>query len=124
MAEAFASSLHGSRFPADENGLVGAAKTGDLNAFNQLVLSFQNLVYHHIFSIVRDEHLADDLSQITFIKAYQGLSRYRNGSFRAWLLRIATNTCYDELRRQKRQQTLPLHPLNTEEEENESPDWL
>jgi RNA polymerase sigma-70 factor (ECF subfamily) len=50
--------------------------------------------------------LADDISQITFINAYQGLTQYRNGSFRAWLLRIATNACYDEFRRQKRQQTL------------------
>lgn len=124
MEDAFASAGHRTRYPADENGLIGAAKTGDLNAFNDLVLSHQNLVYHHIYSIVRDEHLADDLSQITFIKAFQGLPRYRDGSFRAWLLRIATNTCYDELRRQKRQQTLPLHPVNNEDEENESPDWL
>ena len=123
-ADTLVSTFHGSRFPVDENGLVGAAKNGDLDAFNQLVLSYQNPVYHHISSIVRDDHLADDISQITFIKAYQGLSRYRNGSFRAWLLRIATNACYDELRRQKRQQTLPLTPLNIEEEENESPDWL
>jgi RNA polymerase sigma-70 factor (ECF subfamily) len=124
MPEALVSTFHGTQFPADENGLIGAAKNGELNAFNQLVLRYQNQVYHHISSIVRDDHLTDDLSQITFIKAFQGLSRYRNGSFRAWLLRIATNTCYDELRRQKRQQTLPLNPLNTEEEENESPEWL
>ena len=124
MADALVSTFHDSRFPVDENGLVGAAKNGDLNAFNQLVLSSQNLVYHHISSIVRDDQLADDITQITFIKAYQGLSQYRNGSFRAWLLRIATNACYDELRRQKRQQTLPLNPVNTDEEENESPEWL
>jgi len=124
MADALVSTFHDSRFPVDENGLVGAAKNGDLNAFNQLVLSNQNLVYHHISSIVRDDQLADDITQITFIKAYQGLSQYRNGSFRAWLLRIATNACYDELRRQKRQQTLPLNPVNTEEDENESPEWL
>jgi RNA polymerase sigma-70 factor, ECF subfamily len=124
MAEALITTLHGTRFPADENGLIRAAQNGDLSAFNQLVLSYQNLVYHHISSIVRDQHAADDLSQATFLKAYQGICRYRNGSFRAWLLRIATNTCYDELRRQKRQQTMPLYPLNAEEEENESPDWL
>ena len=124
MAEALISTYPGARHLVDENELVGAAKNGDLNAFNQLVLSHQNLIYHHISSIVRDDQLADDISQITFIKAYQGLSRYRNGSFRAWLLRIATNACYDELRRQKRQQTLPLNPMNIEEEENESPDWL
>jgi len=124
MSESLVSTFPGTRYPVDENGLVGAAKNGDLNAFNQLVLSYQNLVYHHISSIVQDDQLADDISQITFIKAYQGLNQYRNGSFRAWLLRIATNACYDELRRQKRQQTLPLNPLNTEDDENESPEWL
>ena len=44
---------------------------------------------------------AEDAAQETFIKAFRGLKRFRGGSFRAWLLRIATNTCYDELRRSK-----------------------
>lgn len=124
MADALVSTLRGSRSPVNEHGLVGAAKKGDLDAFNQLVLSYQSLVYHHVSAIVRDDPLADDITQIAFIKAYQGLAHYRNGSFRAWLLRIATNACYDELRRQKRQQTLPLNPMNMEDEENESPEWL
>jgi RNA polymerase sigma-70 factor, ECF subfamily len=124
MEEAFGSTHEPGRFAGDEYRLVIAAKNGDINAFNQLVLNYQDLVYLHVSSLLRDEHVAEDLSQITFIKAYQGLSRYRNGSFRAWLLRIATNACYDELRRQKRQQTLPLIPLNFEEDENESPEWM
>jgi RNA polymerase sigma-70 factor (ECF subfamily) len=42
------------------------------------------------------------MAQDTFITAYRRLETYRGGSFRGWLLRIATNTCYDELRRRKR----------------------
>ncbi len=60
-----------------------------------------------------------------------GLSRPTNiskgsdgGSFRSWILRIVTNACYDELRRQKRRPTTPLEPLTDAGEEIESPDWL
>jgi RNA polymerase sigma-70 factor (ECF subfamily) len=52
------------------------------------------------------------------------LSWYRGGSFRAWLLRIVTNACYDELRRRKRHPTTALEPLDQDDEEIESPDWL
>jgi RNA polymerase sigma-70 factor (ECF subfamily) len=56
-----------------------------------------------------------------FISAYRKLGSYRGGSFKAWLLRIVTNLCYDELRRRKRRPTTPLEPVDNEEEEIESP---
>ena len=51
---------------------------------------------------MHDESAADDAAQTAFISAYRALKRFRGGSFRAWLLRIVTNACYDELRRHKR----------------------
>ena len=45
---------------------------------------------------------AADAAQDTFITAYRKLSTYRGGSFKSWLLRIATNTCYDALRYDQR----------------------
>lgn len=77
------------------------AQTGDLDAFNHLVLAYQDLIYHHARSILGESDSSEDATQETFIKAFRGLPHYRGGSFRAWLLRIATNTCYDELRRSK-----------------------
>ena len=109
----------------DEISLAHAAKNGDLNAFNQLVLTYQELAYNIAYRILSDAHAADDATQDAFIAAYKHLKSYRGGSFRAWLMRIVTNKCYDELRRQKRHPQTPLEPINPESnEEIESPEWL
>lgn len=86
----------------NEQALIGAARRGDVAAFNALVLHYQNGVYSLSYRIMNDSAAAEDAAQETFINAYRRLDSYRGGSFRAWLLRIATNTCYDELRRRKR----------------------
>jgi RNA polymerase sigma factor (sigma-70 family) len=67
---------------------------------------------------------AEDAAQDTFISAYRNLNSYRGGSFKAWLFRIATNACYDELRRRQRRPTVPLEPVNQDDEEIESPAWI
>jgi RNA polymerase sigma-70 factor (ECF subfamily) len=86
----------------DESQLIRRALTGDLDAFNALVLHYQDRVFTVTYRIMGDTASAADMAQDAFITAYRRLETYRGGSFRAWLLRIATNTCYDELRRQKR----------------------
>lgn len=96
----------------DESALIQDAKHGDLDAFNRLVLAYQDVAYSVALRILGDPHGADDAAQEAFISAYKGLSRYRGGSFRAWLLRIVTNACYDELRRQKRRPTVGLEDLS------------
>jgi RNA polymerase sigma-70 factor (ECF subfamily) len=58
------------------------------------------------------------------ISAYKNIHSFRGGSFKAWLLRIVTNACYDELRRRKRRPTTPLEPVDVENEEIESPYWI
>ena len=68
--------------------------------------------------------IAEDATQDAFISAFRNLGSYRGGSFKAWLLRIVTNLCYDELRRRKRHPTTPLEPLDSDEEEIESPQWI
>jgi RNA polymerase sigma-70 factor (ECF subfamily) len=108
----------------DEVGLIHAAKKGDLDAFNRLILAYQSLAYNVAYRILGDPDLAADATQVGFIAAYKHLKGFRGGSFRAWILRIVTNACYDELRRQKRRPTTPLEPLSDEGEEIESPDWL
>lgn len=108
----------------DEPGLIKAARQGDLEAFNRLVLAYQDIVYTQAYRMMGDVEAAEDATQEAFISAYQHLTSYRGGSFRGWLLRIVTNACYDELRRRKRRPTIPLEPRDSEDEEIESPVWL
>ena len=104
--------------------MIQAARDGDLDSFNRLVLAYQDLVYNHAFRMVGEEESADDATQNTFISAYNHLGSFRGGSFKAWLLRIVTNACYDELRRRKRRPTVPLEPLDDAGEEVESAHWM
>jgi RNA polymerase sigma factor (sigma-70 family) len=100
---------------ASEDRLVLNAKLGDLEAFNKLVLRYQNRIYGLTLRILEDEQSAEDITQNTFLTAYRSLSHFRDGSFRSWLCRIATNACYDELRRQKRHPLIPLEYENNNE---------
>jgi RNA polymerase sigma-70 factor (ECF subfamily) len=108
----------------EEENLVKSARKGDLDAFNQLVLKYQDLAYNHANVLLRDSFLAEDATQEGFIKAFQNINSFRGGSFRAWLMRIVTNTVYDILRKSKRQPTQPLFPENENGEEIESISWL
>ena len=108
----------------DEPVLIREAQHGDLDAFNTLVLAYQDIVYNTALRILGDEDLAADASQDAFISAFRALNSYRGGSFRAWLLRTVTNACYDELRRKQRRPTTPLEPETEDGDDFESPRWL
>ena len=108
----------------DENELIKRAVGGDLDAFNQLVLRHQEVAYNVACRILADEHAAADATQEAVISMYRKLESYRGGSFRSWFLRIVTNACYDELRRQRRRPTVPIEPETDEGELVESPEWL
>jgi RNA polymerase sigma-70 factor (ECF subfamily) len=110
---------------ADDISLVRAAQNGDLDAFNKLVLTHEELAYNLAVRILNDEAAAEDATQLAFISAFRSLKGYRGGSVRAWLLRMVTNACYDELRRRKRRPTTPLEPESRDDQEEvESPQWL
>jgi RNA polymerase sigma factor (sigma-70 family) len=101
----------------DEQALIAAAQRGSLPAFNQLILHYQGLAYNVAYRILGDADSASDATQDGFIKAYKKLDQYRGGSFKAWMLRIITNTCYDTLRARKRR---PTTSLESEDEEMDS----
>jgi RNA polymerase sigma-70 factor (ECF subfamily) len=95
----------------DEIGLIADAQQGDLNAFNRLVLEYQTPVYNLAYRVMGEGDSASDAAQEAFISAWKNLRHYRGGSFKAWLMRIATNACYDELRRRKRRPAVSLEAL-------------
>ena len=86
----------------NEADLVRAAQRGNLDAFNELILAYQTQVYNLAYHLLQDPAAADDAAQEAFISAYRSLAQFRGGSFRAWLLRIVTNACYDAMRYTKR----------------------
>ena len=109
----------------DEAALIRDAQAGDLDSFNRLVLAYQDMAFNRAYRMLSEDAPAQDATQVAFMNAYRSLGSYRGGSFRAWLLRMVTNTCYDELRRRKRRPTVPLEPMDPEgEDEIESPAWL
>ena len=108
----------------DEQALITEALEGDLQAFNTLVLHYQDMAYNVAYRIMGEPGASDDATQEAFISAYQKLEQYRGGSFKAWLLRIVTNACYDELRRRQRQPVTPLKPELDDGETLENPFWL
>jgi len=98
----------------DEKALIATAQRGETRAFNQLVLTYQSMVYNLAYRILGDAEAAADASQDTFLAAFRAIKKFRGGSFKAWLLRIATNACYDQLRYKQRRPTSPLEALLVE----------
>jgi RNA polymerase sigma-70 factor (ECF subfamily) len=108
----------------NEPALIQDAQHGDLDAFNTLVLKYQDMVFNTALRILGDDAAASDAAQEAFISAFRAINTYRGGSFKAWLLRTVTNACYDELRRRKRRPTTPLEPETDDGDEMDSPRWL
>jgi len=108
----------------EEFELIRAARQGDLEAFNQLVLKYQDMVFGNAYRILQNYDIAEDIAQDAFILAFRKIYQYRGGSFRAWLLKIVTNLCYSEMRTWKHQSYQALEPLNRDGELYETPDWI
>jgi RNA polymerase sigma-70 factor (ECF subfamily) len=107
-----------------ENSLIISAQRGDTDAFNALVLSYQDMLYRIALRIVHDECVAEDALQEAMIHAFRHIRSFRGGNFKSWLARVTVNASYDELRRGKRHNGLPWEVFTSEGDEVESPDWM
>ena len=92
----------------DETELINDARKGDLDAFNRLVLEYQESAFNVALRMLGEVPAAEDATQNAFISAFRNLHQYRGGSFKAWVFRMVTNACYDELRRRQRRPTVSL----------------
>lgn len=93
--------MEGGPGPSDER-LVSLTQDGNLDAFNSLVERYQGAVFTLCLRLLGERQAAEDAAQEAFLSGYRAIARFREGSVRAWLLRIAANECKDELRRRKR----------------------
>jgi RNA polymerase sigma-70 factor (ECF subfamily) len=110
--------------PETDALLIETAQRGDPDAFNLLILKYQDMLYRIALRIIHDECSAEDATQNAVIQAYNNIRSFRGGSFRSWLARVTVNASYDELRRMKRHASIPLEQFNQEGEEIESPVWI
>ncbi len=88
-------------------GVVGAARSGDLGAFEELVKRYQAHVWRLALHLLHDRDLASDATQEAFVRAYRFLPRYRGESkFSTWLFSIARNCALDEARKATRRRRI------------------
>jgi len=114
--------------PADTE-LIERIQKGDADAFEALLARYADAVRGHLLRIVRQASSADDLAQETFLRVWTRAEQWHaQGSFRAWLFRIATNLALNHLRsvRRRRQRPLevPVDMGDTDEEEHVAPRWM
>lgn len=103
----------------DDREFVERVRNGDTEAFNPLVLKYQGKIYNLIYLRVQDRETARDLCQDVFLKAFQGLPRFRRDStFYSWLYQIAVNCSIDFLRKRNRRRVLMFEalPIDTDSE--------
>lgn len=94
---------------SEDRQLVDRFLGGDLKAFNELMSAHEDRVFGICLRIMRDREHALDAAQETFITVYRKADRFTGESaFSTWLYRVATNTCYDQLRKIKRRTADPL----------------
>ncbi len=93
------------KFQVNDSELISLYVSGSENAFAKLVQRHKSKIYTTIYLIVKDQYVAEDLLQDTFVKAVEVLKngRYNDeGKFLPWILRIAHNLAIDYFRRDKR----------------------
>ncbi len=91
--------------------LVDRARSGDLDAFNDIVACYQDQLFGLVARIVPDRDQAYDVVQEAFFSAYRALGGFRGGSVRSWLSRMAVNAAMDTQRLRKRRPVQPYPEL-------------
>lgn len=104
--------------------LIEKALKGDLQAFNDLVMTYQEMAFNLAYRMLGSTAAAADATQEAVISMYRKLDSYRGGSFKSWFLRIVTNECLDELRRLKRRPSISIDQENEDGEIMESASWM
>ena len=98
--------------------LIQRAREGELDAFNDLVVCYQDMLFALVVRMVPDRDQASDAVQEAFFSAYRNMAGFRGGSVKSWLSRIAINAAMDAQRLKKRR---PADPYPELEDDNWQP---
>lgn len=112
--------------PLSDLELVNQSKSGDPEAFSELVRRHQHVVFNVAYRFMRDSALAEDMAQESFLKAYRLLKGFRGDcAFSTWMYRVTCSVCLTELNRRKRRNAVEQelqHETPMAEEPVENPD--
>ncbi|WP_220193132.1 RNA polymerase sigma factor [Ktedonospora formicarum] len=117
-------SPHADQVEQDDMELVAASQAGNQDAFASLVQRHQRRVFNLVYRMLQSYEEANEITQETFLAAWQGLSSFRGDArFSTWLYRIAYNCCLKQLEMRKRDKALQAaiqeeHLLDLAGEEN------
>jgi len=104
--------------------IIERARNGDEEAFVLIYERFSPQIYRYVYRLVGSQELADDVTQETFLKAFQGIRAIaQDSNVSAWLYRIASNACFDILRRRKLITWMPILEENEKTGEFTSDDF-
>src|SRR5438105_9223533 len=93
----------------DEEQLVISSKKGNQDAFDQLVQQHQRRVFNLVFRMLQHYEEANEVTQETFLAAWQGMPSFRGDArFSTWLYRIAYNCALKQLEQRKRDRSLQI----------------
>lgn len=94
--------MNGAQDRSNETVLIKAAQSGDAEAFEQLVRSYDQNVLRMAMNLLRSPEDARDVYQEAFLRVFRKLPQFRfDCSFSTWLYRIVANLCLDQLRKRK-----------------------
>jgi RNA polymerase sigma-70 factor, ECF subfamily len=98
---------------SDQQELLEAARAGDEGAYGSLVEPHRGELHAHCYRMLGSVHDAEDALQEALLRAWRGMARFEGrSSLRAWLYRIATNTCLDSIGRGKRVLPVDFSPAD------------
>ena len=98
--------------PGEETARLRESQQGSTRAFGQIVRCYQRAIYRVAYALMRNGGDADDVTQETFLKAWQAIGRFRIGEpLYPWLARIAMNAAFSMMRSRKRRPEVAIEPL-------------
>jgi RNA polymerase sigma-70 factor (ECF subfamily) len=100
---------------------LASAQKGNMDAFTQMVETFQRPVFNLCYRMLGNVEEAEDAAQETFLRAYRSIKRYDNSRpFPTWLMSIAAHYCIDQMRK-RRMKITPIDDLGYLELSDDSP---
>lgn len=108
---------------AEETRLIERTRNGDLRAYDELMVYFQPRIYATIYNMTSNHEDAADLTQETFVKAYEALKKFKGQSgFYTWVYRIAVNKTINYIKKHRKRKQTSLNDVDSSIERD--PDYV